>query len=96
MVLTASSRGGAMRRASVGVAAIAMAFLVACGGDGGWSDDERTEFVAGCTSSGAPEDMCVCMADKMEAAYPDELPDEAEITEKSTEFAQECVQAQGE
>lgn len=83
-----------MSRAPVIFAAIVMAFLVACGGDGGWTDDERSEFIAGCTSEGAPEDLCACVGEKMEAAYPDDIPDESEVAESTTKFAQECLEEQ--
>ena len=83
-----------MNRAPVILAAIVMAFLVACGGDGGWTDEERSEFIAGCTSGDAPEDLCACVADKMEVAFPDEIPEEAEIVESTTQFAQECLEEQ--
>ena len=83
-----------MRRASLSIAALVMALLVACGGDSGWSDDEHNEFVAGCTEGGAPEELCGCVADKMEVAFPDEIPDEAEVSAKSAQFATECLEEQ--
>lgn len=72
-------------------AIIILTVLAACGGSSGWSDEDREAFVAGCEDGGAPNDLCVCVAEKMEAEYPDEIPDDTEIAAKTTEFAQECL-----
>jgi hypothetical protein len=87
-------KGGNMKRA-----VIALIFLVACGGNGGWSESERRDFIAGCTSEVPQEftdeqraklvELCQCSAEKAEESGIDP----AEFTESdATEFAQECSQ----
>lgn len=40
------------------------------GGDGGWPDDKRNEFVTSCTdAAGGQEAYCECTADALEAEY---------------------------
>jgi hypothetical protein len=76
-------------------AIVILAFLTACGGSNGWSDSQRNDYLAGCEDGGADHNLCVCMQEKVEAAYPDpdKLPDSAELNAKSTEWAKECVAA---
>ncbi|MGH2730885.1 MAG: hypothetical protein ACRDJI_09800 [Actinomycetota bacterium] len=82
-----------MKRAVIG-----LVFLVACGGNGGWSHSQKAEFMAGCTDA-APEDftdeqlaqltdLCECSAEKAEE---EGIDDPEEITEaKASQFVQEC------
>lgn len=80
-----------MKRPIVIVAFLVLAFLVACGGEDGWDDDARAEFIAGCESGGGTNEACVCMQEKVEAKFPDpESPDDIPQEEVSA-IAQECV-----
>ena len=80
-----------MRRALMFVVILATVFLVACGGDEGWDAEAREEFIAGCESSGTPNEACVCMQEKLEAKYPDaEDPADFEQGDVTT-FAKECL-----
>ena len=82
-----------MRRALMFVVIFAVVFLVACGGDDGWDAEAREEFIAGCESSGTPNEACVCMQEKVEAKYPDiESPDEINQADV-TAIAEECLNA---
>lgn len=82
-----------MRRALMIVMIFAVVFLVACGGDEGWDAEAREEFIAGCESSGTPNEACVCMQEKVEAKYPDiESPDEIEQADVLA-IAKECIDA---
>ena len=77
---------------------VVLVFLVACGGNGGWSESQKEEFLAGCTDQ-APEDftddqlaqltdLCECSAEKAEE---EGIDDPEEITPAmSAAWAQEC------
>lgn len=81
-----------MKRALLVVTIFVMVFLVACGGEEGWGAEAREEFIAGCESGGAPNAVCVCMAEKAEAKFPDaEDPDDFPQDEV-TKIAQECIE----
>ena len=46
-------------------------FLVSCGG-GGWSSEDRSSYMDGCTSGGlVAESYCECTLDYLEDAFPD-------------------------
>ena len=85
-----------MRKA---IAIVALTILAACGGsdaggeDTGWGAQAREEFIAGCESGGAPNAVCVCMQEKLEAEYPD-AEDPADFEEaKMTEFTEACTRS---
>jgi hypothetical protein len=57
-----------MKRAIV----IGLLMLVSCSsGDEGFSDQARTDFMAGCTES-APEELCTCVFDELESRMSEE------------------------
>jgi hypothetical protein len=72
-------------------AILVLLILAACGGsDGGWSEQARTDFVAGCTDNGGAEDTCKCVQEKLEARHPD-LTDPADLDQDEiTELVGEC------
>lgn len=73
---------------------LVLLFLVSCGGDEGWSDQARRDFVAGCVDGGAEEAMCECLQEKLEAAHPD-LVDPSDLDQgEVVEFTQECIDEQ--
>lgn len=78
-----------MRKA---IAIVVLAVLGACGGgDEGWAASDREEFIAGCESSGASNEVCTCMQEKLEAEYPDAEDPADFVSDKVDEFAKECV-----
>ena len=78
-----------MKRLSKAI--VALAILAACSGSSGWSESQRSDFVAGCTSKGQSESNCVCMQKKVEAAHPD-LKDPADLDQDElVRFAEECI-----
>jgi hypothetical protein len=74
-------------------AIVALLIFAACGGNGGWDEQARADFVAGCEDGGVPRDMCVCMQEKVETRYPDMTEDDQLPTDEATEIAKECVAA---
>jgi hypothetical protein len=80
------TKGGQMRKAVV-----VLLIFAACGGDGGgWSEQARTDYIAGCEDSGAPRDLCECVQQKLEARHPD-LDDPTDIDQgEVVEFSQDC------
>ena len=74
-------------------AIVVLTVLAACGGSGdeGWGAEARTEFIAGCESSGNTNEACVCLQEKLEAEYPD-AEDPAEFDQDTiADFAKECA-----
>lgn len=73
-------------------AILVLMILVSCGGDEGWGDQARTDFIAGCTDAGSPQDVCECLQEKLEEANP-ELEDPSDIdAEQVADFTRECVE----
>lgn len=80
-----------MRRALLVVSIFVMVFLVACSSEEGWGAEAREEYIAGCESSGASNEVCTCMADEMEAKYPD-ADDPADFEQAEvTKAAEKCA-----
>ena len=72
-------------------AILVLLILASCGGDEGWSDQARTDFVAGCVDGGAEESLCECLQEKLEAAHPD-LDDPADLDQSEVvDFTKECA-----
>lgn len=73
-------------------AIVVLMIFAACGGSSdGWSGQDRTDFVAGCTDSGGAEDTCKCVQEKLEARHPD-LNDPADLDQDEiVELTKECV-----
>jgi hypothetical protein len=85
------AKGENVKRGLVVVTIFVMVFLVACGGEEGWGAEAREEFIAGCESGGASNEVCTCMAEKAEARFPDaEGPDDF-AQDEVAKIAQECV-----
>jgi hypothetical protein len=74
-------------------AILVLMILTSCGGDdGGWDDQARTDFIAGCTDAGSPEDVCKCLQEKLEEANPDlETPEDIDQAQVA-EFTRECIE----
>ena len=70
----------------------ALLIFAACGGGNeGWSDQARTDYIAGCVDAGSPRDACECVQEKLEAAHPD-LDNPADINQDEVAgFIEECV-----
>jgi hypothetical protein len=86
-ILTERPKGDLMKKAI-----LVLMIMASCGGDEGWSDQARRDFVAGCVDGGAEQSMCECLQEKLEAAHPG-LEDPADIDQAEVvEFTQECVE----
>ena len=74
-------------------AILVLMILVSCGGDdAGWDEQARTDFIAGCTDAGSPEDVCQCLQEKLEEANPDlESPEDIDQGQVA-EFTRECIE----
>jgi hypothetical protein len=71
---------------------LVLLILASCGGDDGWSEQARTDFVAGCVDGGAPQDVCECVQEKYEEAHP-EIQDPDEIDQAEiVDFTKECIE----
>ena len=72
---------------------VILTLLAACSG-GGFSEDDKSEFIAGCQEGGGTESACACVWDKIEAEWDSssEAEDDADFTTKVTEFTTECVE----
>jgi hypothetical protein len=74
-------------------AILVLMVLASCGGDeAGWGEQARTDFIAGCTDAGSPQDVCECLQEKLEEANPDlETPEDID-QEQVVEFTKECIE----
>ncbi len=76
-------------RKLVVAATIVVGFLSGCGG--GLSEQDRTDFVAGCVSTGSSQSQCECMLEFLEGegvTSPEDL-----TPELQTEAATSCAGA---
>ncbi len=67
--------------------------FTACGGDDGWAEQDRIDFVAGCENGGAPTGVCECVQEKLEEAFPDisEFEDDPDLlASEAAKFQTEC------
>lgn len=72
---------------------VILTLLVACSG-GGFSEDDQSDFIAGCMDGGGTESACQCVWDKIEAEWDSdaEAEDDSDFQTKVTEFTTECIE----
>ncbi|HET7482645.1 MAG TPA: hypothetical protein VFK89_07280 [Actinomycetota bacterium] len=72
---------------------VVLAFLTACSGGGGFSDQDKTDYLAGCHDSGGSEEVCNCAWDKITETWDSskEAQDDPDFSTKVAEFGRECA-----